>query len=111
MVVKRNMIKTIVSICFILFLMSFFGCAHLSQKAKRNNISIAFSEDKVEGMAIIHSYSTDRHMSSIDSLGIKAANIAAKNGYKDITVLVLATRFLASGRRFRGILYEISYWQ
>ena len=96
----------------ILFIiLAFAGCANLSQKAKQQNIQIAFSEDIVEGMTFILSYSTDRHNSSIDALGIKSANIAAKNGYKDITVLVIAKQFLASGKRYRGILYEISYWE
>ncbi|MCL2067742.1 MAG: hypothetical protein FWG99_09795 [Treponema sp.] len=103
--------KTVFLISLVLLLAVVSGCANLSQKAKKNNISIAFSTEEVDGMEFIYSYSTDRHSSSIDSLGIKSANIAAKNGYKDITVLVEAKRFLASGKRYRGILYEISYWK
>jgi glucan phosphoethanolaminetransferase (alkaline phosphatase superfamily) len=94
----------------IVFIIVFIGCAtKLSAKAIEQNIRVVTSRSMVEGMTMFHSYTQMGQASSISNafqdIANKAANRAAEEGHRDITVLVVVAE--GSG----GWHQEVSYWR
>ena len=95
------------------------GCSTLSvsKKLQQQNIVISTSQLMVEGKTLIHAYTKGFFaLTSVEEVAKNAANIAADEGYSDITVLVTP---LERGIFGIGVvlvamsdsIYEISYWR